>query len=184
MVKSSGWIEVHTGPMFSSKSLELIRVIEKGSFAKKKYQVFKPAVDGRWKSTEIKSRFGPRLKATPLATLDNFFAGLKKAVDIVAFDEVQFFDNQIVAVCLKLRRMGVHVVLAGLDLDVFEQPFGPVPKLLAIANEVRKHSAVCNDCGEDAYISYRTTSEKEQVVVGDENYVALCYECYYYRKDQ
>jgi len=166
--------------MFSSKSLELIRTIERGSFAKKKYMAFKPDLDTRGNKYEIKSRFGSVITAIPLKNLDSIFSIIGKGIDIVAFDEAQFFDPRIVEVCLKLRRSGIHVVIAGLDLDRFERPFGSMGDLMAIANKVVKHSAVCQECGEDAHISFRQTDEKEQIIVGSENYVALCYDCYYF----
>lgn len=183
MIHAAGWIEVHTGPMFSSKSLELIRAIEKGVMAKKQYQAFKPATDTRWGSNEIRSRFGAGIEAVRLKDLGSFFSLLNKDTDIVAFDEVQFFGEEIVDVCRELRRRGKTVIIAGLDLDTYEEPFGPIGSLLAIANEVHKHPAVCVECGEDAFISYRKTKEQEQVIVGSDNYEALCYDCYYDKLD-
>ncbi|GAV24410.1 thymidine kinase [Carboxydothermus islandicus] len=180
-----GRIEVITGPMFSGKSEELVRRALRLMYARKKVIAFHHALDNRFGHKKIASRSGFELESYPVSSFDfEIIWDLAKDYDAVLVDEAQFFSDELVDTCLNLRRRSKIVVVSGLDLDVYENPFGPMPKLLALADRVDKLKAVCFECGEEATISYRLSGEKEQIVVGDKNYIALCYRCYYARKKE
>jgi len=180
-----GRIEVITGPMFSGKSEELVRRALRLIYAKKKVIAFHHALDKRFGSKKIVSRSGFELESYPVSRFDfESIWDLAKEYDAVLVDEAQFFDEALVETCLNLRRRSKIVLVSGLDLDVYENPFGPMPRLLALADRVDKLKAVCFECGEEATISYRLSGEKEQIVVGDKNYIALCYRCYYAKKKE
>lgn len=181
-----GKVTVICGPMFSEKSLRLISMIQKALNGGRKVQAFRPDVPGRptlpGDDSRIVSRFGASYPATTISSFDGFFEHvLDPATRMAAFTEGQFFGADIVPTVRELRRRGVDVVVEGLDLDAFEQPFGHMPELMALAQEVIKVTAVCADCGEEAYASYRLSGEQEQIKVGDSEYVPLCYRHYYQR---
>lgn len=173
-----GWVEVICGSMFSGKTEELIRRLKRAEFANQKILLFKPKVDNRYDETAVVSHKGSSLQAV---VIENSQEALKiwKNERIVAFDEAQFFDPEIVGVCTELARKGVRVILAGLDMDYLGVPFGPMPQLLSIAEYVTKVHAICMSCGNLAYISNRTVEEEGQVLVGAvEKYQPLCRACY------
>jgi thymidine kinase len=173
-----GWIEVICGSMFSGKTEELIRRLRRAAFAKQSILLFKPLIDDRYATEAVVSHQGQSLEARRVASAQEVFDGWK-GEQIVAIDEAQFFDAQIVQVCNELSNKGVRVIVAGLDMDFKGIPFGPMPQLMAIAEYVSKVHAVCVHCGKLAQFSHRTVAQTEQVLVGAvEKYQPLCRSCY------
>jgi thymidine kinase len=176
--RQNGWIEVVCGSMFSGKTEELIRRIRRAQFANQKLLLFKPIVDDRYSEEAVVSHQGSSLKAIPVNDSAEILK-IWKDEKVVAIDEAQFFDDGLVEVCNLLAKKGVRVVLAGLDMDYKGIPFGPMPKLLAIAEYVTKVHAICVSCGNLAQFSHRTATETEQVLVGAiEKYKPLCRACF------
>ncbi|TNE55390.1 MAG: thymidine kinase [Bacteroidetes bacterium] len=176
--RQHGWIEVICGSMFSGKTEELIRRLKRAEFANQKILLFKPQIDKRYSEKSVVSHKGSSLEAKVIGSA-NEALGIWKNERIVAFDEAQFFDSELVQVCNELARKGVRVILAGLDMDYLGKPFGPMPELLCIAEYVTKVHAICLSCGNLAYISNRTVDDSEQVLVGAvEKYQPLCRGCY------
>lgn len=173
-----GWIEVICGSMFSGKTEELIRRLKRVEFANQKVLLFKPKIDNRYAETAVVSHKGSSLDALVIDSAADALSYWKNE-RVVAFDEAQFFDAEITAVCTQLAKKGVRVIVAGLDMDYLGKPFGPMPELLCIAEYVTKVHAICVSCGNLAYISHRTVSGSEQVMVGAvEKYQPLCRGCY------
>jgi len=173
-----GWIEIIAGGMFSGKSEELIRRLRRALIARQRVQVFKPFIDDRFSTDDIVSRDDRRLKATPVATSAELLSRISVGVQVVGIDEVQFFDAGIVEVCMQIADAGIRVIAAGLDQDYMRQPFGPMPALLAVAEEVSKMHAVCVRCRGAAHYSQRVSGGNAQVEVGDSSYEARCRSCY------
>ena len=173
-----GWIEIIAGGMFSGKSEELIRRLRRAVIARQRVQVFKPLIDDRFASEDIVSRDDRRLKAIPVASSADFLARVEIGVQVVGIDEVQFFDAGVVDVCMQLADAGIRVIAAGLDQDYMRRPFGPMPALLAVAEEVSKMHAVCVRCRGAAHYSQRVSGGNAQVEVGDSSYEARCRSCY------
>ena len=173
-----GWIEIIAGGMFSGKSEELIRRLRRAVIARQRVQVFKPIIDDRFASDDIVSRDDRRLKAIAVATSAELLARVEIGVQVVGIDEVQFFDDGLVEVCMQLADAGIRVIAAGLDQDYMRRPFGPMPTLLAVAEEVSKLHAVCVRCGGAAHYSQRVSGGDAQVQVGDASYEARCRSCY------
>ncbi|MEO8216449.1 MAG: thymidine kinase [Acidobacteriota bacterium] len=173
-----GWIEIIAGGMFSGKSEELIRRLRRSVIARQRVQVFKPLIDDRFSIEELVSRDDRRLKATPVATSESLLARVEIGVQVVGIDEIQFFDDGIIAVCMQLADAGIRVIAAGLDQDYARRPFGPMPGLLAVAEEVSKMHAICVRCRGSAHYSQRLTGGDEQVEVGDASYEARCRACF------
>lgn len=173
-----GWIEIIAGGMFSGKSEELIRRLRRSVIARQRVQVFKPMIDDRFATDEVVSRDDRRLKATALATSAELLARVEIGVQVVGIDEVQFFDDGIVDVCMQLADAGIRVIAAGLDQDFMRRPFGPMPALLAVAEEVSKMHAVCVRCRGAAHYSQRVSGGNAQVEVGDSSYEARCRSCF------
>jgi thymidine kinase len=171
--------------MFSGKSTELARLVERSLIAGLSVQVLIPAFAHRGSPRDVEQRVQAmtgRWTITPVR--DGNTAGLDALIDpsalVIAIDEAQFFDRGLVDYCRAWRAEGRHVLVAGLDMDYREQPFGPMGELMCLANDVMKVHAVCTRCRQqDAFISYRLTDESAQVVVGEHNYTALCCDCYY-----
>ncbi len=143
----SGSIEVICGSMFSGKTEELIRRLRRAQIARQKIQVFKPAIDLRYTDKAIASHNGLQENAIPVNDSTELLAHLDATADVIAIDEVQFFDTAIVDVCNTLADRGKRVICAGLDMDFRGVPFGPIPQLLAIAERVEKLQAICVVCG-------------------------------------
>lgn len=185
-------IIVYTGPMASEKTLNLILSAKRFKKKSRSVQCFHPEISNRWGNNEIVSRFllsddedGGLLShpSKPLTNLDNFLQDeLLPGTHYVLFDDAQFFNNSIVDICRVLRKRGISVYISGLDMDTFEQPFGPMPYLMAIADKVVKYEGMCEDCYEPSKVSFRVVNNKNQIVVGSSEYVSLCFECYYIRK--
>ena len=176
--KQFGWIEVICGSMFSGKTEELIRRIKRAEFANQKILLVKPTIDDRYHKENVVSHQGTSFEAVCVSNATEIL-DLWKKERVVAIDEAQFFDEAIVNVCNELAKKGVRVIVAGLDMDFKGEPFGPMPRLLAIAEYVTKVHAICVSCGDLAQFSHRTVKDKEQVLVGAvEQYKPLCRMCY------
>lgn len=176
--RQNGWVEVICGSMFSGKTEELIRRMKRAQFANQKLVLFKPAIDNRYHEENVVSHQGTSLKAIAVNSSKEIL-DLWKNEKVVAIDEAQFFDEEIIDVCNELAKKGSRVILAGLDMDYQGVPFGPMPKLLAIAEYVTKVHAICVSCGNLAQYSHRTANETGQVLVGAvEKYQPLCRACF------
>jgi len=173
-----GWIEIIAGGMFSGKSEELIRRLRRSVIARQRVQVFKPLMDDRFSTEDIVSRDDRRLKAVSVATSNELLTRVEIGVQVVGVDEIQFFDAGVVDVCMQLADAGIRVIAAGLDQDYMRRPFGPMPALLAVAEEVSKMHAVCVRCRGAAHYSQRVSGGDAQVEVGDSSYEARCRSCY------
>jgi len=173
-----GRVEVVCGSMFSGKTEELIRRLRRAQFAKQRVEIFKPAIDIRYSEEEVVSHEGNSILSTPVDSSASILL-MGQESDVVGIDEAQFFDEHIVEVCNELAARGIRVIVAGLDLDFRGQPFGPMPQLCAIADEVTKVHAICVRCGALAYISHRIVAGEKQVMLGEkQEYEPLCRECY------
>jgi thymidine kinase len=173
-----GWIEVIAGGMFSGKSEELIRRVRRAEIARQRTQIFKPAIDNRFDAKRIISRDNRGIDAIAVANAAELRANLVFGVKVVGIDEVQFFDDRIVDLCMELADAGIRVIAAGLDQDYMRRPFGPMPALLAVAEYVAKMHAVCVRCGGPAHYSQRVSGGNSQIEVGDISYEARCRVCY------
>jgi thymidine kinase len=166
--EKNGWIEVISGCMFSGKTEELIRRLNRALIAKQKVEIFKPAIDTRYDEQKIVSHSEREIRSTPVN-----FAGdillLAGDCDVVGIDEAQFFDDAIVEVCNTLANSGKRVIVAGLDMDYEGKPFGPMPNLLAVAEFVTKVHAICAHTGELASFSFRLTPNKSKVMLGEKD---------------
>lgn len=145
-----GWIEVVCGSMFSGKSEELIRRVKRAQFAKQQIAVFKPEIDDRYSEEAVVSHNGTTVIANPVASSMHIEEFDKTNFDIIAIDEAQFFDDGIVETVMALADEGYRVIIAGLDQDFRGEPFGPMPRLMAVAEHVTKLQAVCTVCGSPA----------------------------------
>jgi len=173
-----GRVEVVCGSMFSGKTEELIRRLRRAQFAKQVVEIFKPAIDVRYSEEEVVSHEGNSIPSTPVDSSASILL-MAQGSDVVGIDEAQFFDEHIVEVCNELASRGIRVIVAGLDLDFKGQPFGPMPALCAIADEVTKVHAICVRCGALAYVSHRIVAGEKQVMLGEkQEYEPLCRECY------
>jgi thymidine kinase len=173
-----GWIEVITGGMFSGKSEELIRRIRRAEIARQRTQIFKPSIDDRFELKRVISRDNRGLDAIAVHNSSDLRANIMFGVKVVGIDEVQFFDDDIVGVCMELADGGVRVIVAGLDQDYLRRPFGPMPALLAVAEDVSKMHAVCVRCGGLAHYTQRVAGGNSQIEIGDGTYEARCRVCY------
>ena len=173
-----GRIEVICGSMFSGKTEELIRRMRRASFAKQRVEIFKPAIDTRYSEENVVSHDQHAILSTPVDSSSSILL-LSSDTDVVGIDEAQFFDKGLVNVCNELANKGVRVIIAGLDMDFQGSPFGPIPSLCAIADEVTKVHAICVKCGALAYISHRLVQNDKRVLLGEKlTYEPLCRECY------
>ena len=173
-----GRIEVVCGSMFSGKTEELIRRMRRAEFARQRVEIFKPAIDTRYSEEVVVSHDMHTIPSTPIDSSAQILL-LSSEIDVVGIDEAQFFDNGLVEVCNQLANNGVRVIVAGLDMDYKGVPFGPIPALCAIADEVTKVHAICVKCGNLAYLSHRTVDNDRRVLLGETaEYEPLCRECY------
>ena len=174
----NGWIEVVCGSMFSGKTEELIRRLKRAQFANQKILLVKPQIDNRYHKEKVVSHQGTSFEAICVKEAKEILEIWKKE-RIVAIDEAQFFNDEVVEVANELAAQGVRVIVAGLDMDFKGVPFGPMPHLLSIAEYVTKVHAICLSCGNLAQFSHRTVEDKEQVLVGAvDEYKPLCRSCY------
>lgn len=173
-----GRIEVVCGSMFSGKTEELIRRLKRAEFARQKVEIFKPAMDTRYSEIEVVSHDRHSIMSTPVESSSSILL-LSSDIEVVGIDEAQFFDEGLVGVCNELANKGVRVIVAGLDMDFKGVPFGPIPSLCAIADEVTKVHAICVRCGSLAYASHRLVANDKRVMLGEQSeYEPLCRECY------
>lgn len=184
-MKQSGWIEVICGCMFSGKSEELIRRIKRAKIAKMDVQVYKPKLDDRYHERAVVSHNGVMEEAIPVEHSREILALLRPETEVVAIDEVQFFDEGIIAVCEELAARGIRVICAGLDQDFRGEPFGVTPKLLALAEYVTKLEAICVSCGSPATRTQRLINgvpahyNDPVIMVGtSESYESRCRHCH------
>ncbi len=176
--QKKGWIEVVCGSMFSGKTEELIRRMKRAQIAKLKVEIFKPVIDTRYSEEDVVSHNENAIHSTPVDSPGNILL-LANDVNVVGIDEAQFFDESIVDVCNKLANQGIRVIVAGLDMDYLGKPFGPMPKLMAIAEYVTKVHAICVRCGDLAQHSYRKTKSDDLVMLGEQQeYEPLCRKCF------
>lgn len=173
-----GRIEVICGSMFSGKTEELIRRLRRAKFARQSVEIFKPAVDVRYSAVDVVSHDDNSIPSTPVESAQNILL-LASNVQVVGIDEAQFFDNGLIDVCNQLANSGVRVIVAGLDMDYQGNPFGPMPKLMAIADDVLKVHAVCMRCGALAQFSHRLAKTDKLVLLGEtDSYEPLCRSCF------
>ena len=173
-----GRIEVVCGSMFSGKTEELIRRMRRAQFAKQRVEIFKPAIDVRYSEEDVVSHDQKHIQSTPIDSSASILL-LASDIDVVGIDEAQFFDDGLVDVCNELAYRGIRVIIAGLDMDFLGRPFGPMPALCAIADEVTKVHAICVKCGALAYVSHRKVAGDKRVLLGEmQEYEPLCRECY------
>ncbi|MBR4553048.1 MAG: thymidine kinase [Bacteroidaceae bacterium] len=175
---SRGRIEVICGSMFSGKTEELIRRLKRARIAKQRVEIYKPAVDTRYSEEDVVSHDSNAVSATPIDSSASLLLMTADA-DVVGIDEAQFFDDGLVEVCRQLAAGGKRVIIAGLDMDFKGVPFGPMPALCAIAEDVTKVHAICVRCGDLAYISHRIVEGENRVMLGETGeYEPLCRHCY------
>ncbi|MBU46458.1 MAG: thymidine kinase [Flavobacteriales bacterium] len=173
-----GCIEVICGSMFSGKTEELIRRLKRAEFAKLKTAVFKPQLDVRYDNKHVVSHDSNTIVSTPVSSPSEIL-DLANDSEVVAIDEAQFFNTNLVDVCNKLANQGKRVIIAGLDMDFLGKPFGAMPKILAIAEHITKVHAICIDCGEIANHSFRLNKNKDLVQLGQKDeYKPLCRQCF------
>ncbi len=173
-----GSIEVVCGSMFSGKTEELIRRVKRAQIARQKIVIFKPTIDIRYSREDVVSHNQTAIQAVPVEH-SRLIMRMSKDAEVVAIDEAQFFDEGIVDVCNQLADLGKRVIIAGLDMDYLGHPFGPMPQLLSIADEVTKTRAICMRCGRLATFSYRIAENDQQVMLGEkQEYMPLCRTCY------
>ena len=171
--------------MYSGKSEELIRRLKRAKIAKQNVMVFKPKIDDRYSKEDVVSHSGESIDAIPINKANEIYDYIDNKVQVVGIDEVQFFDEEVVNVAVDLANKGIRVIAAGLDMDFKGEPFGPTPKLLAIAEFVDKIQAVCSVCGQPATRSQRLINGEPAryndpiIQVGAvESYEARCRKCH------
>jgi thymidine kinase len=179
LVNNTGWIEVICGPMFSGKSEELIRRLRRARIARRRVQVFKPAIDLRYSADEIVSHTDARLKAEVVNNGLEILTRLDWRTQVVGVDEANFMGPEMVDIAQQLADSGKQVVIAGLDTDYLGRPFPPVPDLLALAESITKMLAICMRCGNPAKHTQRLVESEDLIVVGASGlYEARCRRCF------
>ena len=183
--KDHGWIEVVAGPMYSGKTEELIRRIRRAEIAKQKVQVFKPEIDNRYSKQDVVSHAGDKIQSVPVKSSKEILKKLLDDTDVIGIDEAQFFDDSLVEIVSKIANNNRRFICAGLDMDFKGEPFGPMPKLMAIAEFVDKIQAVCMVCNNPATRTQRLINGKPAkksdpvVLIGaQESYEARCRKCH------
>lgn len=181
--KGGGWIEVICGSMFSGKTEELIRRLNRAKIARQRVEIFKPAVDTRYDEENVVSHDETSIKSTPVQAASQILL-LASDVDVAGIDEAQFFDNELAAVCNILANDGIRVIVAGLDMDYTGQPFGPIPSIMSTAEYVTKVHAICIECGNLAQYSHRLVEDDNLVLLGEtDRYVPLCRQCFLVKRN-
>lgn len=187
---SGGWIEAICGSMFSGKTEELIRRVHRAQIARQKVQVFKPAIDTRYAKQEVTSHNGLQVEAVPVESTAQIRALIDPDTTVVALDEAQFFDEDVVMLCEELADRGMRIIVAGLDMDFRGEPFGPMPALMARAEQVNKLQAICMVCGGPACRTQRlidgqpASYDDPVILVGaSEVYEARCRGCHEVRRN-
>lgn len=175
---SAGWIEVICGSMFSGKTEELIRRLNRAIIAKQAVEIFKPAMDIRYGLKTVVSHDEKTIRCSPVQFSSDILL-LSGNCKVVGIDEAQFFDEEIVDVCVKMANKGKRVIVAGLDMDFSGKPFGPMPHLMSVAEFVTKVHAICANCGDVASYSFRLAATRQKVMLGEkETYEARCRKCF------
>ncbi len=175
---SCGHIEVICGSMFSGKTEELIRRLKRARIARQRVEIYKPSIDTRYSEEEVVSHDANSLSSTPVDSARSIPL-LASEAQVVGIDEAQFFDSSLPEVCNELAAAGKRVIVAGLDMDFTGAPFGPMPALMAIAEDVTKVHAICVRCGRLAHVSHRIVKDERQVLLGEKDeYEPLCRDCY------
>ncbi|MFB0634078.1 thymidine kinase [Bacillus rugosus] len=181
IMKQSGWLELICGSMFSGKSEELIRRVKRATYAKQEVRVFKPVIDNRYSEDAVVSHNGTSMTSYAISSAADIWDHISESTDVIAVDEVQFFDQDIVEILSSLADKGYRVIAAGLDMDFRGEPFGVVPNIMAIAESVTKLQAVCSVCGSPASRTQRLIDGKPAsyddpvILVGaSESYEARC----------
>ena len=178
IAKKAGSIEVICGSMFSGKTEELIRRMKRAQFANQKVEIYKPCIDVRYSDDQVVSHDAHSIPSTPIDSPASMLL-LSSDVEVVGIDEAQFFDETLVEVVQTLANRGVRVIIAGLDTDYMGKPFGPMPALMAVAEDVQKVHAICMKCGSPANHSHRLSESDQLVVLGETDiYEPLCRHCY------
>jgi thymidine kinase len=179
LIHNTGWIEVICGPMFSGKSEELIRRLRRAMIARKRVQVFKPAIDNRYSESEIVSHAEARFKAEVVKDASGILSQIDWRTQVVGVDEANFLGPGLVDVASRLADAGKQVLIAGLDTDYLGRPFPPVPDLLAMAESITKTLAICIRCGNPAKHTQRLVDSEDLIVVGAAGtYEARCRRCF------
>lgn len=174
----TGWIEVVCGSMFSGKTEELLRRLNRAFIARQRVEIFKPAIDTRYHVENVVSHNANSIRSTPVQFANDILL-LAGDCDVVGIDEAQFFDEQLPEVCQSLANSGKRIIIAGLDMDFAGKPFGPMPALMAIAEYVTKVHAICIKCGDIANYSYRKSAGQHKVMLGEKDtYEARCRRCF------
>jgi thymidine kinase len=174
-----GWIEVICGPMFSGKSEELIRRLRRATIARKRVQVFKPALDDRYSLDEIVSHGAMRMKSEVVSSAADILAKLEWRTQVIGIDEANFLGPDLIEVVTRLADSGKQVILSGLDTDYMGRPFPPIPELLALSESITKMLAICMRCGNPAKHTQRLVASDELIVVGASGaYEARCRRCF------
>jgi thymidine kinase len=164
--------------MFSGKTEELIRRLNRAKIAKQKVEIFKPAIDTRYDDINVVSHNENAIPSTPVETASQILLYVEDA-SVIGIDEAQFFDEELYNVCNTLADRGVRVIVAGLDMDYLGKPFGPIPRLMSVAEDVTKVHAICMKCGNLAHYSHRTVQNDKLVMLGEKDtYEPLCRKCY------
>jgi thymidine kinase len=176
---TTGWIEVICGPMFSGKSEELLRRLRRALIARKRVQVFKPAIDTRYSDSEIVSHNATRMPSQVVATPAEILTRLDWRTQVIGIDEANFMGDALTGVAEQLANAGKQVIVAGLDTDYMGRPFTPVPELLALAESITKTLAICVRCGNPAKHTQRLVESSDLIVVGAGGmYEARCRRCF------
>ncbi|SDN61270.1 thymidine kinase [Fictibacillus solisalsi] len=185
VMKHNGWVEVICGSMFSGKSEELIRRVRRAKYGKLEVQVFKPQIDNRYSEESVVSHNGTAVIAQPVEKSVDILKNVSPDTEVVAIDEIQFFDEDVISVVQELADHGIRVIVAGLDQDFRGEPFGPMPKLMALAETVTKLQAICMVCGSPASRTQRLINGKPAsyddpvILVGaSESYEPRCRHCH------
>jgi thymidine kinase len=174
-----GWIEVIVGPMFSGKSEELIRRLRRAEIGRQRVQIFKPVIDQRYSKNGIVSHSGLEIPSELVSTGTDILEKVAPRTEVVGIDEAQFLGESFVADCARLAELGKRVIVAGLDTDFLGRPFEPMPRLLAVAEEITKLLAICMRCGNPAVHTERIVASEELIVVGAGGmYEARCRRCF------
>ena len=176
--KSFGKIEIICGSMFSGKTKLLIKKITEAQKNNLTVKVFKPKIDTRYAKARIVTHDKKGVTAIPVEDPNNIIQ-LSQSANLVAIDEVQFFNKEIISTCEKLSQKNINIILAGLDLDYLGKPFGIMPILMKMANKITKLNAVCDICSQKAFHTYRVSKIEKKIVLGEKGeYLALCKDCF------
>jgi thymidine kinase len=174
-----GWIEVIVGPMFSGKSEELIRRLRRAEIGRQRVQIFKPVIDQRYSKNGIVSHSGLEIASELVTSSSEIMEKVAPRTEVVGIDEAQFLGESIVTDCARLAELGKRVIVTGLDTDFMGRPFEPMPRLLAVAEEITKLLAICMRCGNPAVHTQRLVASAELIVVGAGGmYEARCRRCF------